>query len=170
MPGDASLARLIKDHGDKWVIENDCSFRGLVTASKPRSARAEQARLSAAMRAGGCSWRQVAGEFVRRWRVTYLQAFRLAHGLSQEQAAARYNSRWQPDRPLTGKYLSYWEAWPSITGKEPSLGKLGMLAAVYECSVSDLLADVGDHRSLDSVPARAPVLACGEQSGLAGSP
>src|SRR5215831_10917938 len=119
-------------------------------ASKPRSVRAEQARLAGAMRADGCSWRQIADEFVRRWRVTYLQAFRMAHGLSQEQAAARYNSRWQPERPLTGKYLSYWEAWPSNTGKEPSLGKLGMLAAVYECSVSDLLADVGDHRSLDS--------------------
>jgi tetratricopeptide (TPR) repeat protein len=118
--------------------------------SKPRSARAEQARLAGAMRAHGCSWRQVADEFVRRWGITYLQAFRLVHGLSQEQAAARYNARWQPERPLTGKHLSYWETWPSKSGKEPSLGKLGTLAAVYECSVSDLLADVGDHRSLDS--------------------
>lgn len=115
-------------------------------ARKLRSVRAEQARLSGALREDGCSWRQVADEFVRRWNITYLQAFRLAHGLSQEQAAARYNLMWHPARPLAGKNISYWEMWPSRSGKEPSLSKLSMLAEVYECSVSDLLLGVGDHR------------------------
>ncbi len=113
--------------------------------SKARSVRAEQARLSGAMRRDGCSWRQVADEFVRRWGITYLQAFRLVHSFSQEQAAERYNARWNPERPLTGKYISYWEMWPSKSGKEPSLSRLSMLADVYECSVSDLLADVGEN-------------------------
>jgi len=120
-------------------------------ASKVSSVRAEQARLARAMRENGRSWRQVADEFVRRWGLTYLQAFRLAHGLSQEQAAARYNMKWLPVRPLAGKNISYWEMWPSKSGKEPSLSKLAMLAQVYECSVSDLLADVGDHADINSL-------------------
>jgi transcriptional regulator with XRE-family HTH domain len=120
-------------------------------ASRISSVRAEQGRLARAMRENGRPWRQVADEFVSRWGLTYLQAFRLAHGLSQEQAAARYNMKWYPERPLAGKNISYWEMWPSKSGKEPSLSKLGMLAEVYECSVSDLLADVGDHRRIDSL-------------------
>lgn len=109
--------------------------------SEGRSVRAEQAQLSRAMRDSGSSWREVADEFSRRWRVTYLQAFRLAHGLSQEQAAQLYNARWAPDRPLSGKHISYWEMWPSKTGKQPPLNKLSKLAEVYECSLSDLLAE-----------------------------
>lgn len=113
-----------------------------------RSLRAEQARLSQVMRDNGCSWREVADEFVNRWRLTYLQAFRLVHGLSQEQAAERYNTKWHPDRPLIGKHISYWEMWPSKTGKEPPLGKLRMLAEVYECSLSDLLAESGSRGNM----------------------
>lgn len=117
--------------------------------SKPRSLREEQARLSRAMRRDGCSWREIADEFARRWGISHLQAARLAHGISQDEAARRYNARWRPERPITGKHISYWEMWPARTGHEPPLDKLGNLAAVYECSVSDLLADVGDHRHLD---------------------
>ncbi len=78
--------------------------------------RSEQARLSRAMRDAGCSWRQAADEFAARWSLTYLQAFRLAHGLSQRQAAERYNSEWHPARPLTGQHIFYWEVWPSASG------------------------------------------------------
>ncbi|HVB45180.1 MAG TPA: hypothetical protein VNF47_21090 [Streptosporangiaceae bacterium] len=46
--------------------------------------------------------------------------------------------------------MSYWEMWPSTTGKEPPLGKLRMLAAVYGCSVSDLLREVGDRAEGDA--------------------
>lgn len=114
---------------------------GGIDVSGARSARAEQARLSRAMRDAGHSWRQVADEFARRWGVTYLQAFRLVHGLSQEQAAERFNARCTPERPLSGKNISYWEMWPSPTGKQPPLAKLKKLAEVYECSLSDLLAE-----------------------------
>lgn len=98
------------------------------------------------MRGNGCSWRQVADEFVRQWGLTYLQAFRLAHSWSQEEAANHYNSRWCPDRPLSGKHISYWELWPSKSGKEPSLRRLSQLAEVYECTVSDLLSDLGSKK------------------------
>jgi transcriptional regulator with XRE-family HTH domain len=123
----------------------------LVVESKPRSVRAEQSQLSHAMRLDGCSWRQIADEFVVRWSLTYLQAFRLVHGLSQVQAAERYNTKWQPNKPLTGKHISYWEMWPSKSGKEPSLSKLRMLADVYECSLSDLLIDADDHERVRRV-------------------
>jgi len=72
-----------------WPRETDWGERAVT--GKPRSVRAEQRIVSSAMRANGCSWRQVADEFVSRWGYTYLQAFRLVHGLSQEQAAERYN-------------------------------------------------------------------------------
>lgn len=68
------------------------------------------------------------------------------HGWSQEEAAKRYNAKWHPERPLAGKHISYWEMWPSKSGKEPPLSKLRMLADVYECSLSDLLANVGQNR------------------------
>lgn len=83
------------------------------------------------MRGNGHSWREVADEFVRQWGLTYLQAFRLAHGWSQEETAKHYNAQWHPQRPLTGKHISYWEMWPSKSGKEPPLTKLRMLADVY---------------------------------------
>lgn len=127
--------------------------------TKARSVRAEQACLSEAMRGRGCSWRQVADEFARRWNLSYLQAFRLARGLSQEQAAERYNGRWHPERPLTGKNISYWEMWPSKSGKEPPLTKLSKLAEVYECSVADLVADVGNDHSSVSPGGAEPALA-----------
>lgn len=106
--------------------------------SRRRSVRQDQTCLSQAMRGNGHSWRQVADEFVGQWGLTYLQAFRLAHGWSQQEAAKHYNERWHPQRPLTGKHISYWEMWPSKSGKEPPLSKLRMLADVYECSSSSL--------------------------------
>lgn len=121
-------------------------------AGRAPSTRAEQARLSRAMRNQGCSWRQIADELAQRWDLSHLQAFRLAHGMSQEQAAERYNARWQPPRPLTGKHISYWEMWPAQTGKQPPLNKLRMLAEVYECTLSDLLAE----HSLDDTASHPP--------------
>jgi transcriptional regulator with XRE-family HTH domain len=126
---------------------------GLEMETRTRSVRAEQADLSQVMRGSGCSWRQVADEFSRRWGLTYLQAFRLAHGWSQEEAAKHYNSTWSPERPLSGKHISYWEMWPSKSGKEPSLRRLSQLAEVYECTVSDLLRDLGSKKERP-VPAR----------------
>ena len=43
--------------------------------------------------------------------------------------------------------------WPSKSGKEPSLRRLSQLAEVYECTVSDLLCDLGSKKERP-VPAR----------------
>lgn len=135
------------------------------SAGKAASTRAEQAQLSRAMHDEGCSWREIADELARRWNLSHLQAFRLAHGMSQEQAAERYNARWHPPRPLTGKHISYWEMWPARTGKQPSLNKLRMLAEVYECTLSDLLAEQSLNEATSLTPASRTRL-----SPYAGSP
>jgi tetratricopeptide (TPR) repeat protein len=66
--------------------------------------------------------------------------------------AEEWNRRW-PDELKTHKNVSYWELWPADTGHAPSLTVLSRLAELYECSVSDLLVDVGDHRDLDGAQA-----------------
>jgi hypothetical protein len=69
------------------------------------------------------------------------------------------------------KNFSYWEIWPSSTGHEPSLKVLGRLARLYECGVSDLVADLPDyhhhdraHRALATV---APICANRPEEPLA---
>ena len=97
------------------------------------------------------TWAQVAGVLRRRYGVNARAALRMAHGWSQPDAAAAWNRQW-PDDLKTAKSFSYWETWP-VSGHAPSLASLDRLAKLYECSISDLLADLSDYgRPSDATP------------------
>ncbi len=107
--------------------------------------RAESGRL----RALGWSYRRIALEWQRRYRLNARVAFRLAHGWTQEEAARRWNVRWSADGAKTGKSFSYWEVWPAAGGRAPSTRTLQRLAELYLCRPGDLL-DGEDFGRLDT--------------------
>jgi tetratricopeptide (TPR) repeat protein len=101
------------------------------------------------LRAEGKSWVEVAEALRQRFRVNARVALRYAHGWSQRQAADEWTKRW-PDELKTFKMFSCWEMWPGHTGNAPSFDNLSKLAELYECAVSDLLADLPDFRHRDT--------------------
>lgn len=114
-----------------------------------RSQKQQRGDLVRSLRAAGRSWVAVADVLRERYRLNPRVAFRYAHDWSQRRAAEEWNQRW-PDELKTFKNFSYWELWPSSTGHAPSFDNLTKLAELYECAVSDLLADLPDFRHLDS--------------------
>jgi tetratricopeptide (TPR) repeat protein len=82
-------------------------------------------------------------------------AFRLAHGLSQREVAARWCEEFPAEAgaaSMSDKIISYWETWPQ-SGYEPSLKSLKHLARIYQCHVGDLI-DNGDFTHLDTATLR----------------
>jgi hypothetical protein len=124
---------------------------------KPRSLRQAQSALAGQLRAQGRTWAEIAAEFRAAYRVNARVALRQAHGWSQPEAAARWTARW-PDDPKTFKNFSYWEMWPSGTGHAPSLDTLDRLAQLYECRITDLLADCDDYGARSAAPSRSPAV------------
>lgn len=114
-----------------------------------RSQKQERARLVRALRGSGSSWVEIAAALRRSYQVNPRVAFRYARGWSQDEAAEEWNRRW-PDELKTFKNFSHWESWPGPTGHAPTYGNLSKLAELYECSVSDLLADLPNFRHLDT--------------------
>lgn len=109
-----------------------------------RSARS-YAEEAAALHADGATWGQIITDFASRYCVTPLTAARLAHGLTQQQVADRWNELWSDgEHPKTYKQISYWETGDRTPGRDA----LNKLALLYCCSAGVLL-DGKDFSHLD---------------------
>jgi len=109
-----------------------------------RSARS-YATEAARLHADGATYGQIVTAWASQHRISPLTAARLAHGLTQQQVADRWNELWpDPERPKNAKSVSYWE-----TGeRQPSRDSLNKLALLYRCSAGVLLGGE-DYTHLD---------------------
>lgn len=105
--------------------------------------------LGVQLRAEGRTWAEAADVLGQKYGMNARAALRVVRGWSQATAAAEWSKRW-PDDVKMAKNFSHWETWP-VSGYAPSLEVLDRLAQLYECSVADLVADLGDHRDLDAI-------------------
>lgn len=116
---------------------------------KPGS-KADRDALRHEMAAVGCGPREIAAEMRSRWGIRPREAWRMALGLTLQEAADRLNSLAADRREGMGadaSLMGKWEKWPAASGRRPSLGVLSLLAELYECEVDDLL-DLDDRRAL----------------------
>ena len=131
----------------------------------PRTGRtgskAERDALRQEMLVGGCSLELIAAEMERRWGFRPREAYRHAHGWSQDEVAARFTEvaerlggerDWIADRrpvpsaPMIGTRIGEYERWPR-GGRRPSPYVLTVLATVLGTTVERLL-DYDDHRKM----------------------
>jgi hypothetical protein len=110
--------------------------------------RYEQRQLATTLRASGRTWVDIATTLRAKWpELNARAAMRVAHGWNQSDAAKAWNELW-PDRPKSDKDVGLWEI------RRPGFATLDRLARLYECSVADLVADIGDYRHLDTAGRR----------------
>lgn len=114
------------------------------------SRRTELLETAARLRRAGRTFVEIAEVLRCQFGLNARVAFRMAHGWSQGDAASEWTRLWPDDRKIA-KVFSYWEQWPAVTGHAPSLEVVERLARLYQCSVSDLLADLGSYRCLDAM-------------------
>ncbi|HET6711173.1 hypothetical protein [Amycolatopsis sp.] len=81
----------------------------------------------------------MAQEFATRWGYRPRQAWRHAHGWTQEEAADHYNRiLGSPRSPMSGKRICDFEAWPH-GGVKPTHRTLSILAQLYETEPASLV-------------------------------
>jgi transcriptional regulator with XRE-family HTH domain len=119
------------------------------------------------MLVGGCSLELIAAEMERRWGFRPREAYRHAHGWSQDEVAARFTEvaeraerlagdraadraragrGEQPPAQMIGTRIGEYERWPN-GGRRPSPYVLTVLATVLGTTVERLL-DYEDHRKM----------------------
>jgi len=122
------------------------------------SLRAEKRALRDKMRAMGLGYPEIAAELARRYRFRPRAAWREAYGWSLKEAAARINTHsgevgLDPGgiAAMTAAHLCEHENWPGHgpepSGRRPTPYLLALLAAVYGCTVTNLI-DVADREHL----------------------
>jgi transcriptional regulator with XRE-family HTH domain len=101
----------------------------------PQARGRELAREGRALWQDYQSVKRAAAELMSRHRdVPCLQAFRYACGLSQDQAAARYNAETGHQTSIGGTSINAWETWARNrggTGSPPPFSSLMLLALAY---------------------------------------
>jgi hypothetical protein len=114
------------------------------------SLRREKRDLRDQMRSMGLGYRDIAAEFTRRYNMRPRTAWREAYGWSLQDTADRINE-FRGDTGLdpgglaamTAPHLSEYETWPGHrpepSGRRPTPYLLAVLAAVYDCTVTDLI-------------------------------
>lgn len=124
--------------------------------------KAERDALRQEMLVGGCSLELIATEMERRWGFRPREAYRHAHGWSQDEVAARFTEVADrigaerdrivdgrpapPQAPMIGTRIGEYERWPT-GGRRPSPYVLTVLATVLGTTVERLL-DYDDHRKM----------------------
>jgi tetratricopeptide (TPR) repeat protein len=122
------------------------------------SERREKRLLRDQMRSMGLGYRDIAAEFARRYRLRPRAAWRDAYGWSLQDTADRINdfrgnTGLDPGgiASMTAPHLSEYERWPGHgpepAGRRPNPYLLAVLAAVYDCAVTDLI-DLADREHL----------------------
>jgi tetratricopeptide (TPR) repeat protein/transcriptional regulator with XRE-family HTH domain len=118
-----------------------------------------------ALRARGCSDTDIVALWRTEYGINSRVAYRLVHGMTQEQLAQRWNEQWPSDSPKTGKQVSYWEIWPGEAGRAPSLETLNRLAFLFRCRAGDLLdGDDYSHLPPDKRPQDVELTGPGAQA------
>jgi transcriptional regulator with XRE-family HTH domain len=111
--------------------------------------KAQRDQLRRAMQQQGCTPEQIAAEMTLKWGYRPRQAWRHAHGLTQDDVAARYNQLVDSDQAaMAGKRISDFEAWPH-GGVKPTLTTLKILADIYG-TTTWTLTDHDDRQALPS--------------------
>ena len=97
-----------------------------------RTHKAEVTSLRQAMADLGHGINDTAAEMRRRWLYGRLASYRLATGLTQQQAADRFNERSDnPSAAMSTTRLSRLERWPGPSGARPSVYTLLIFSQVY---------------------------------------
>jgi hypothetical protein len=122
------------------------------------SLRKEKRDLREKMRSMGLGYQDIAAEFARRYSLRPRAAWREAYGWSLQETADRINEfRGQVGLDpggfagMTAPHLCEHENWPGHgpqpAGRRPTPYLLAVLAAVYDCAVTDLI-DLADREHL----------------------
>lgn len=101
------------------------------------------------MQEQGCTFEQIAAVFAQQWGFRPRQAWRHAHGWTQDEVADLYNREVNDSNAsMDAHRISDYENWPH-SGKKPTYKTLSVLAKIYSTSVSKLV----DHDDRETMSA-----------------
>ncbi|MFJ9719936.1 XRE family transcriptional regulator [Streptomyces sp. NPDC101213] len=118
---------------------------------RPRGSRASRDALRRRMTDLGSPMSAIAQEMRAQFGFRSREAWRHAHGWSQQQVADRLSEHFaaRPGDPVwvDASMVGKWEKWPVASDRKPRVAVLLALAGIYGCPVVELL-DLEDRRAL----------------------